>query len=58
MSISMHIMPRGSRELGRLGCELAAAQKLQSVGRLTAGVAHEINASIQLVLSVAESRRY
>jgi signal transduction histidine kinase len=36
-------------ELRRLGQELAAAQKLESVGRLAAGVAHEINTPVQFV---------
>jgi NO-binding membrane sensor protein with MHYT domain/signal transduction histidine kinase len=36
-------------ELRRLGRELAAAQKLESIGRLAAGVAHEINTPIQFV---------
>lgn len=36
-------------ELRRLGRELAAAQKLESVGRLAAGVAHEINTPVQFV---------
>jgi two-component system, NtrC family, sensor kinase len=36
-------------ELRRLARELAAAQKLESVGRLAAGVAHEINTPIQFV---------
>jgi two-component system, NtrC family, sensor kinase len=36
-------------EMRRLGRELAAAQKLESVGRLAAGVAHEINTPIQFV---------
>jgi len=36
-------------ELGRLGRELAAAQKLESVGRLAAGLAHEINTPVQYV---------
>jgi signal transduction histidine kinase len=36
-------------ELRRLGRELAAAQKLQSVGFLAAGVAHEINTPVQFV---------
>jgi signal transduction histidine kinase len=36
-------------ELRRLGRELAAAQKLESVGRLAAGVAHEINSPVQFV---------
>ena len=36
-------------ELRRLGRELAAAQKLESVGRMAAGVAHEINTPVQFV---------
>jgi signal transduction histidine kinase len=36
-------------ELRRLGRELASAQKLESVGRLAAGVAHEINTPVQFV---------
>ncbi len=36
-------------ELRRLEHELAAAQKLESVGRLAAGVAHEINTPVQFV---------
>jgi signal transduction histidine kinase len=36
-------------ELRRLGRELQAAQKLESVGRLAAGVAHEINTPVQFV---------
>jgi signal transduction histidine kinase len=36
-------------ELRRLSRELAAAQKLESVGRLAAGVAHEINTPVQFV---------
>ena len=36
-------------EFRRLGRELAAAQKLESVGRLAAGVAHEINTPVQFV---------
>jgi signal transduction histidine kinase len=41
-------------ELRRLGRELAAAQKLESVGRLAAGVAHEINTPIQFVADNVE----
>jgi two-component system NtrC family sensor kinase len=36
-------------EVRRLGRELVAAQKLESVGRLAAGVAHEINTPVQFV---------
>jgi signal transduction histidine kinase len=36
-------------ELRRLNRELVAAQKLESVGRLAAGVAHEINTPVQFV---------
>jgi signal transduction histidine kinase len=36
-------------ELRRLGRELAAAQKLECVGRLASGVAHEINTPVQFV---------
>ena len=36
-------------EVRRLNRELAAAQKLESVGRLAAGVAHEINTPVQFV---------
>jgi len=36
-------------ELRRLERELTAAQKLESVGRLAAGVAHEINTPLQFV---------
>ena len=36
-------------ELRRMGRELAAAQKLESVGRLASGVAHEINTPVQFV---------
>jgi two-component system NtrC family sensor kinase len=36
-------------DVRRLGRELAAAQKLESVGRLAAGVAHEINTPVQFV---------
>jgi signal transduction histidine kinase/HAMP domain-containing protein len=36
-------------ELRRLGREQAAVQKLESVGRLAAGVAHEINTPVQFV---------
>ena len=33
----------------RRGLEVAASQKLESVGRLAAGVAHEINTPVQFV---------
>ncbi len=36
-------------EVRRLARELTAAQKLESVGRLAAGVAHEINTPVQFV---------
>ena len=36
-------------ELRRIGRELQAAQKLEPVGRLAAGVAHEINTPVQFV---------
>jgi signal transduction histidine kinase len=36
-------------ELRRLSRELAAAQKLESLGRLASGVAHEINTPVQFV---------
>jgi two-component system NtrC family sensor kinase len=36
-------------EIRRLARELAAAQKLESVGRLAAGIAHEINTPVQFV---------
>jgi PAS domain S-box-containing protein len=36
-------------ELRRLGRQLQAAQKLESVGRLASGVAHEINTPVQFV---------
>jgi signal transduction histidine kinase/HAMP domain-containing protein len=36
-------------EVRRLGRELIAAQKLESVGRLAAGIAHEINTPVQFV---------
>jgi two-component system, NtrC family, sensor kinase len=36
-------------EVRRLGRDLAAAQKLESVGRLAAGIAHEINTPVQFV---------
>jgi signal transduction histidine kinase len=37
-------------EVRRLGRELAASQKLESIGRLASGVAHEINTPVQFVV--------
>jgi signal transduction histidine kinase len=44
-------------ELRDLGRELAAAQKLESVGRLAAGVAHEINTPVQFVSDYVQFAR-
>jgi signal transduction histidine kinase/HAMP domain-containing protein len=44
-----HGLMQDITEFRRLGRELAAAQKLESVGRLAAGVAHEINTPVQFV---------
>ena len=41
-------------EVRRLARELSAAQKLESVGRLAAGVAHEINTPVQFVADNVE----
>ena len=41
-------------DLRRMARELAAAQKLESVGRLAAGVAHEINTPVQFVSDSVE----
>jgi signal transduction histidine kinase/HAMP domain-containing protein len=45
----IHGLMQDVTELRRLGRELTAAQKLESVGRLAAGVAHEINTPVQYV---------
>ena len=41
-------------EVRRLGRELLAAQKLESIGRLAGGVAHEINTPVQYVANNVE----
>jgi len=45
----MHGLMLDITELRRLGRQLQAAQKLEAVGRLAAGVAHEINTPIQFI---------
>ena len=48
-SLSMVFTARDVSERRRLELELRHAQKLESVGRLAAGIAHEINTPIQFV---------
>jgi PAS domain S-box-containing protein len=48
-SLSLVVNARDVSERHRLEMELRHAQKLESVGRLAAGIAHEINTPIQFV---------
>ena len=48
--VSVHLQPREARgELELANAQLLRAQKLESIGRLAAGIAHEINTPAQYV---------